>query len=142
VISYAYYWIKRQPDDVARLLASPAASYDITASVAATSEEYGRDSLDEAMAENTLTMKRLISTLRSRGSEVYFFELPYPAKLGESHFAVTARRLMHDAFPDPKQWPQFNYHLAGLRWVDANHMDERSAAIVAHEMNGFLETLQ
>jgi hypothetical protein len=84
-------------------------------------------------------MKQLVSAIQNRGSKVYFFELPYPDKLGESHFAVTARTLMHEAFPDPTQWPRFDYHLPELRWVDASHMDERSAATVAREMDGFFK---
>jgi hypothetical protein len=32
--------------------------------------------------------------------------------------------------------PQLDYHLPSLRWVDAAHMDERSAAIVAQQ-NGW-----
>ena len=138
-ISYAYYWLKREPADVAALLASAPASYDIAASVAEISREYGSKSTDEAMAENVRTMKRLVSAIQSRGSKVYFFELPYPGRLGESHFAVTARTLMHEAFPDPTQWPRFDYHLPELRWVDASHMDERSAATVAREMDGFFK---
>jgi hypothetical protein len=141
-ISFVYYWLKYEREDVTRLLASAPGTYDISSSVAEISGEYARPNLDEAMAENTQTMKRLVSAIQSRGSKVYFYELPYPGKLGESHFAVTARTLMHEAFPDTKQWLKFDDHLPELRWVDANHMDERSAAIVAHEMDGFLETLQ
>jgi hypothetical protein len=91
------------------------------------------------MAENTQAMKRLVSILESRGCKVYFYELPYPENLGNSHFAVTARALTHEAFPDPKQWPPFVYRLQELRWVDAAHMDERSAAIVAQEMDKVLK---
>jgi hypothetical protein len=138
-ISYAYYWFKQEPADVAALLASPPASHDISGSVAEIAGEYSRNHTDEAMAENVRTMKQLVSAIQNRGSKVYFFELPYPGTLGESHFAVTARTLMHEAFPDPTQWPRFDYHLPELRWVDASHMDERSAATVAREMDGFFE---
>ena len=41
------------------------------------------------------------------------------------------RTLLVEKDPDTKQWPRFDYHLPELRWVDASHMDERSAAIVA-----------
>ena len=141
VISLVYYWLKFRSENVAELRSSAPATYDISASLRQAAEEFASTSTDEAMAENTQTMKRLVSTLESRGCKVYFYELPYPGNLATSHFAVTARTLMHDAFPDPKRWPQFDYHLPELRWVDAAHLDERSAAIVAREMDGVLGTV-
>jgi hypothetical protein len=137
-ISFVYYWLKYKSDDVAGLENSAPANYDISSSLHQAEAEYARPVTDEAMAENTQAMKRLVSILESRGCKVYFYELPYPENLGNSHFAVTARALMHDAFPAPKQWPQFDYRVQDLRWVDAAHMDERSAAIVAREMDKVL----
>jgi hypothetical protein len=139
VISFVYYWLKYRSDDVAGLINSAPANYDISSSLQQAEAEYARPVADEAIVENTQAMKRLVSILESRGCKVYFYELPYPANLGNSHFAVTARALMHGSFPDPKQWPQFVYRLQELRWVDAAHMDERSAAIVAQEMDKVLK---
>jgi hypothetical protein len=138
VISLVYYWLKYKSDDVVGLENSAPANYDIFSSLHQAEAEYARPVTDEAMAENTQAMKRLVSILESRGCKVYFYELPYPEHLGNSHFAVTARALMHGAFPDPKRWPQFDYRVQDLRWVDAAHMDERSAAIVAQEMDKVL----
>jgi hypothetical protein len=140
-ISWIYYWIKFRSENVTGLISSAPATHDIAASLHQGAEGFASTSTDEAMAENTQTMKRLVSTLESRGCKVYFYELPYPGDLNASHFAVTARTLMHDAFPDPKRWPQLDYHMPELRWVDAAHMDERSAAIVAREMDRVLETI-
>jgi hypothetical protein len=139
VISFVYYWLKYKSDDVAGLRNSAPANSDISSSVHQAEAEYARPVADGAIAENTLAMKRLVSILEGRGCKVYFYELPYPDNLGNSHFAVTARTLMHAAFPDPKQWPQVIYPLQELRWVDAAHMDERSAAIVAQEMDKVLK---
>jgi len=141
VISFAYYWLKYRSEDVAALRNSAPATYDISTSVEQAAAEYARSNFDGAMAENTQTMVRLVSTLEERGCRVYFYELPYPGNLGNSHFAVTARTLVHRAFPNPEQWPQLDYHLPSLRWVDAAHMDERSAAIVAQQMDGVLDRL-
>lgn len=138
VISQVYYWLKYKSENVAELRNSAPATYDISTSVQEAAEEFASTSTDEAMAENTQTMKRLVSTLEDRGCKVYFYELPYPGNLATSHFAATARNLMHDAFPDPQRWPQFDYHLPELRWVDAAHLDERSAAIVAREIDKVL----
>ena len=107
-----------------------------------TEAEYARPHLDDAMAENTRTMVRLVSMLEERGCKVYFFELPYPGNLGNSHFVVTARTLMHGAFPNSERWPQLDYHLPDLRWVDAAHMDERSAALMAYEMDRVLSQIE
>ena len=64
-----------------------------------------------------------------------------PATLGQSNYAVTSRSLAQKAFPDGSQWPVIDYHVSELRWVDAAHMDERSAIIVAREIDGFLRRL-
>jgi hypothetical protein len=138
VISWTYYWLKFRPENVNELMASAPASYEISASLDQARSEFASTSTDEPMAENAQVMKQLVSSLESRGCKVYFYELPYPGNIGSTHFAITARTLMHDAFPDPKRWPQFDYHLRELRWVDAAHMDERSAAIVAREMDRVL----
>ena len=138
-ISFVYYWLKYRSDDVAGLRNSAPVSYDISISLHQAEAEYARPVADEAMAENTQAMKRVVSILEIRGCKVYFYELPYPENLGNSHFAVTARTLTHAAFPDPKLWPKFMYPLQELRWVDAAHMDERSAAIVAQEMDKVLK---
>jgi hypothetical protein len=137
-ISWVYYWVKFGPENVTELISSAPATHDISASLHQAEDGFASTSTDEAMTENTRTMKRLVSALESRGCKIYFYELPYPGNLNTSHFAVTARTLAHDAFPDPKQWPQLDYHLPELRWVDAAHMDERSAAIVAREMDRVL----
>ena len=141
VISLVYYWLKHRSEDVAALRNSAPATYDISASVEQAAAEYARSNFDDAMAENTQKLVRLVSTLEARGCRVYFYELPYPANLGNSHFAVTARTLVHRAFPNPQQWPQLDYPLPSLRWVDAAHLDERSAAIVAQQMDGVLGRL-
>ena len=141
VISLVYYWLKHRSEDVAALRNSAPATYDISASVEQAAAEYARSNFDDAMAENTQTMARLVSALEARGCKVYFYELPYPGSLGNSHFAVTARTLVHGAFPNPEQWPQLDYPLPSLRWVDAAHLDERSAAIVAQQMDGVLDRL-
>jgi hypothetical protein len=142
-ISYIYYWLKykSESDNVARLPRQPPSSYDIKASLDETEVEYGSHGFDEQMAANTEALRGLVKSLEGRGCRIYFVELPYPGNLGDSHFAQTARSLAHKAFPDREQWPEIDYHLPELRWVDASHMDERSAIIVADEIDGFLGRL-
>ena len=142
-ISYIYYWLKykSESDNVARLPRQPPSSYDIKASLDETEVEYSSHGFDQQMAANTEALRGLVAKLESRGCRIYFVELPYPGNLNDSHFAQTARSLAHKAFPDREKWPEIDYHVPELRWVDASHMDERSAIIVAREIDGFLGRL-
>jgi len=139
-ISYIYYWLKYQSEseNVARLPRQPPSNYDIKTSLDETEVEYGSDSFDQQMAANTEALRRLVANLEGRGCRIYFVELPYPGNLGNSHFAQTARSLARRAFPRREQWPVIDYHVPELRCVDASHMDERSAIIVAREIDAFL----
>jgi hypothetical protein len=139
-ISYVYYWLKytSERDNVATLPQQQPADYDIKTSLDETEAEYAKPGVAAPMAENTEALQRLVAQVESRGSRVYFLELPYPGNLGQSNYAVTARSLAQKAFPDRGKWPAINYRLSELRWVDASHMDARSVIIVAQEIDGFL----
>jgi hypothetical protein len=140
VISLVYYWIKTDSvaDDVAKLPQLPPSDYDIAASVESAAMEYSGTNLDEAIAKNVLAIKPMVEDLERRGCRVAFFELPYPGQLGDYHYAVLTRTLMHAAFPDPKHWPELDFHRSELRFVDSAHMDERSAIIVAKEIERYI----
>jgi hypothetical protein len=140
VISLVYYWIKTESvaDDVAKLPQLPPSDYDIATSVASAARVYSGTNLDEAIAKNVLAIKLMVEDLERRGCRVAFFELPYPGRLGDSHYASLTRTLMHAAFPDPKNWPSLDFHLSELRWIDSAHMDERSAIIVAKEIERYI----
>jgi hypothetical protein len=134
VISIVYYWIKTESvaNDVAKLPELPPSDYDIAASIESAAKEFSASNLDEAIAKNVADI------LERRGCRVVFFELPYPGQLGEYHYAVLTRSLMHAAFPDQKNWPDLDFHRSDLRWVDNSHMDERSAIIVAKEIERYI----
>jgi hypothetical protein len=125
-------------DDVAKLPQLPPSDYDIAASVESAAMEYSGTNLDEAIAKNVLAIKPMVEDLERRGCRVAFFELPYPGQLGDYHYAVLTRTLMHAAFPDPKHWPELDFHRSELRFVDSAHMDERSAIIVAKEIERYI----
>jgi hypothetical protein len=135
VISRIYYWINYQSEaeSMAKLLRGPPIDYDISKSVSDAGGEYASDHLDAKMVENVKTMKHLVEELERRGCRVTFFEMPFPPPLGESHFAVTARTLTKAAFPSG-HWIDVAADEQELRWLDASHLDERSAAIVARKM--------
>ena len=134
VISKVYYWIKYQPPAGAKLLQEPPQDHDIAKSVSDTEREYASNQLDAQMADNVKALKQLVEQLERRGCRVMFFEMAYPPPVGESHFAVTARTLTKAAFPNGR-WIDLAANERELRWLDASHLDERSAAIVAREID-------
>jgi hypothetical protein len=140
IISLVYYWIKTESaaDDVAKLPQLPPSYYDIAASLEGAEREYSAANLDEAIAKNVVAIKPIVEDLERRGCRVVFFELPYPGQLGDYHYALLTRSLMHASFPDPKSWPELDLHRSDLRWVDSAHMDERSAIIVAKEIERYI----
>lgn len=140
VVSRIYYWIKTasMANDVAELPRRAPSSYDIATSVESATKEYNSAAFDGAIARNVADIKPMVEELEQRGCRVVFFELPYPDQLGNLHFAKLTRSLMHAAFPDPKYWLSVDFHQQELRWEDAFHMDERSAIIVAKEIEGFI----
>lgn len=137
-ISWIYYWIKREPQhEIAqRLLAGPAATYDISANVAATIADYKGKDWQAIMTPNVQALEELVSGLQRRGARIFLIELPSPPELRADEYVVTAGKLARAAFPDPKQWIEIND--ADLRWVDASHVDERSAVVIARQLDGHL----
>jgi hypothetical protein len=136
-ISLTYYWIKyrSQAEQIERLPKAEPADHDISAALSIALREYGDSTPDQAMNQNAETLGRLVTSLESRGCKILFFELPYPGKLGETPHAIAARLLMRSAFPDPRKWLDLTSDARQLRWIDAYHMDERSAVIVAQEID-------
>jgi hypothetical protein len=144
IISLVYYWIKYKSEagNVDQLPRDKPSDYDISASVATTREQFSSHTSDDAMVRNAETLKRLVENLEARGCHILFYELPYPDALGDTHFAVTARSLVHTTFPDANQWPRLDFHEPQLRWVDAAHMDERSAIIAAQEIQRLVQSVK
>jgi hypothetical protein len=144
IISFVYYWIKYKSEagNVDQLPRDKPSDYDISASVATKREEFSSNTLDDAMIRNAETLKRLVENLEGRGCQIRFYELPYPDPLGDTHYAVTARSLVHTTFPDATQWPRLDFHEQQLRWVDAAHMDERSAILVAQKIERLVQSVR
>jgi hypothetical protein len=132
-ISAIYYRVKLKSEaaNVEQLPRMEPGEYDISASVETTKAAF-KDGLQIDTAVNTAEMKRLVADLEKRGCKVMFYELPYPRDLAETNFARTARAITRAAFPD-ESWLSID-NIDQLRWVDAAHMDERSAIIVAHQI--------
>ena len=108
-----------------------SAQIDISEWITAALKEYGSPDFDNQLARNIEELKRIVIDLESRGCKIAFFELPYPSPLGDSYLAVKGRALIQAAFPQGS-WIQIQ--AKNLNFVDAFHMDERSAATVAHDI--------
>jgi len=57
-----------------------------------------------------------------------------PPEIETTSYAVAARALTREAFPDEGKWLKISDQRRQLRWLDASHLDERSAIIVADQI--------
>jgi len=140
VISWAYYWIKFQSEaqNVLLLPRRQPATYDISQSVNDTIKEYnGRDWV-QIMRPNVEELKRLVAALEGRGCHIVLFELPSAPGIRETEYVKAAHILAKESFSGAEKWLAISDDRSELRWVDASHMDERSAIIVARQIDRFL----
>lgn len=127
-ISAVYYRIKLRP-------AEPfpeAIENDISESLKIAMNEYQSTQFDQQIVRNVAELKRITADLKARGCKVVFFELPYPPPLGETYLAKKVRDLFSG---------QLRFSPDQLRFVDAFHMDERSAEGVARQIEVQLQSL-
>jgi hypothetical protein len=93
----------------------------------------------EAITHNDLTaLKRLVEKIEARGSKVYFYMLPVAGPLQNSVAAKATASAAHGAFPDERRWIHLDGSLPDLRWADGVHLDERSAVMIAQQIDRFL----
>ena len=137
-ISWVYYWIKHksEAENVSRLPMLRPENYDIAQSVKATVAEYDGKPWEAIMRPQLRELAELIRALERRGCAVRLFELPAPPGLRENEYVRVARALAKQAFPDEGHWLWLSD--SELRWIDASHMDERSAILVARQINEYL----
>jgi hypothetical protein len=113
-------------------------TYDISRSVNDTIKEYnGRDWV-QIMRPNVEELKRLVAALEARGCHIVFFELPSAPGIRETEFVKAAHILAKESFPGAEKWLAISDDRSELRWIDASHMDERSAIIVAQPIDRYL----
>jgi hypothetical protein len=91
------------------------------------------------MNENLATLKRLVEKMQARGSRVYLYSLPLAPPVQDARAAKAAALAAHAEFPDPQKWIPIDGSLPELRWADGVHLDERSAVIIAKQIDGFLK---
>lgn len=138
-ISALYFWSKFQSEteNVARLPRLKPTDYDIKQSVADAYRENHRPDWEKLMRPNVDQLKRLADILTARGCKVLLFEMPSPVQ--DTPYAKIARTLAHEAFSNPAQWITIQDSTHQLRWLDASHMDERSAIITASQIEAAIK---
>jgi hypothetical protein len=90
------------------------------------------------MSGNLTTLKRLIKEIEARGSRVYLYSLPLAPSVQDARAVKAAALAAHAEFPEPQKWIPLDSSRPELRWADGVHLDERSAVIIAKQIDGFL----
>jgi hypothetical protein len=94
------------------------------------------------MAGDLAALKELVEKIKARGSRVYFYILPVAGPLQDSVAAKATALAAHAAFPDDRPWVHLDGSLPDLRWADGVHLDERSAILIAQQIDGFLNGIR
>jgi hypothetical protein len=139
----AAYYQSAQDDaltfDAARrrsILARPPATYDTEQGIANALIEWNKPIYDNAMLNDATVLKSLAEKLEAEGVTIFFFEMPYPPKMDNTGYTVTARKILKQVFGDGNnRWLSLDYDASQLRWLDAAHLDDRSAIIFASALD-------
>jgi hypothetical protein len=94
---------------------------------------------EAAMTHDLTALRELVEKIEARGSNVYFYILPVAGPLRDSAAAKAVASAAHIAFPDDRRWIDIDGSLADLRWADGVHLDERSAIMIAQQIDEFLK---
>jgi len=138
VISWVYRWVKykSEAENVKRLPLLRPETYDIVQNVNATIAEYAGKNWDAIMRPHMRELAAQVQELERRGCKVLLFELPAVPQLRDNEYVRVARQIAKEAFPDEVRWLEISDQ--ELRWVDASHFDERSAILVARQIDKYL----
>jgi hypothetical protein len=139
----AAYYQSAQDDlltfDAARrqsILARAPATYDTERGIANALIEWNKPIYDDAMLNDATALRSLVEKLEAHGVTIFFFEMPYPPKMDNTGYAVTARKILKQVFGDGNnRWLSLDYDTSQLRWLDAAHLDDRSAIIFSSALD-------
>jgi hypothetical protein len=114
------------------VLERPAATYDTGQGIARELIELNKPIYREAILRDASTLKSLVEKLETQGVKIFFIEMPYPPATDKSGYATTTREILEKIFgPENNRWLNLDYAANELRWLDAAHLDDRSAIIIA-----------
>jgi hypothetical protein len=118
------------------ILARPPDTYDAERGIANALIDWNKPIYDDAMLKDATILKTLTEKLEAQGVTIFFFEMPYPPKMDNTGYAVTARKILEQVFgPANNRWLSLDYDASQLRWYDAAHLDDRSAIIFASALD-------
>jgi hypothetical protein len=143
-IAFYERWHHAPPDRAraraiaAALLQGPPSDFDNRIYVERALRESSTAPSDAIMSNNLATLRRLVEQAEARGSRVYFYSLPLSAALQDSVTATATAAAAHARFSDDRRWIHLDGTRPDLRWADGFHLDERSAIIIARQIDGFL----
>ena len=122
----------------AALLQGPPSDFDNYVYVERVMRASGTAPSEPIMSDNLATLKRLVEKFEARGSKVYFYILPLAGPVQDSIAEKAVAAAAHAAFPDDRRWLHIDRSLPDLRWADGVHLDERSAVMIAKQIDRFL----
>jgi hypothetical protein len=85
---------------------------------------------DDDIQRHAEALKALIDDLRSKGVVVYLFQMPVSPEFERTRYVHNCRAAISRLF-DPADQLDLDYAGADLHWVDGQHLDDKSALIVA-----------
>lgn len=119
-------------------LQAPPSNFDNRIYLERALREWSAPASNAIKTENLATLLRLVETVEARGSRVYFYSLPLAGPLQNSSATLATAALAHAQFPDDRQWVPLDGSMPGLRWPDGVHLDQRSAIMIAQQIDRFL----
>jgi hypothetical protein len=121
------------------LLEGPPSDFDSRIYLERAAQALSMAPSETVMNDNLTTLKRLAEKIEARGSRVYLYTLPLAPPVQDARAAKAAATAAHAQFPEPEKWIPLDGSLPELRWADGIHLDERSAVIIARQIDGFLK---
>ena len=143
-IAFYELWLHAPPDRrqaraaAAALLQGPPSDFDNRIYVERAVREWSTAPSNAIMTDNLATLQRLVEKITARGSRVYFYSVPLSGALQDSVAAKATAAAAHAKFSDDRQWIHLDGSRSDLRWADGVHLDERSAVVIARQIDRFL----
>ena len=113
------------------LRSSPASlSKSYTQAVSDLVADFKLHPYDDGIRRHAEELKALTDDLRSKGVIVYLFQMPVSPEIERTRYVHNCRTAIARLF-DPADRLDLDYGGADLHWVDGQHLDDKSALIVA-----------
>jgi len=116
------------------ILQRPPAEYDNQIHIERGKKQWSGHNHDETILSNVASLARIVEKIESRGSKIYFFELPMASGMAETDMSKATKAAFEQRFPESSRRLALSYQMDELRFRDHAHLDERSAMIVSHAL--------